>query len=244
MAKGDAGSSVTFQPAATKRASEIIYEQVREMIVKGRLKPGDRLPNERAMMEMFQRSRPTVREALRMLERSGYIRTSAGSNGAVVTEPGGNNNMQMTMQDALQVGHISIADMREYRIISEAAAVTWACERRTQEDLDKLRAVLDRMAASIDDVDTYVGLDPEFHGLLAAAAKNSVSVMMNQTLSSINESFMRAKMEGMTPAARKKMFKKVYKMHEEIYAAVAAQDALRARAAMEEHLIAFENDLK
>ena len=98
MAKGDAGPSVTFQPAATKRASEIIYEQVREMIVKGKLKPGDRLPNERAMMEMFQRSRPTVREALRMLERSGYIRTSAGSNGAVVTEPGGNNNMQMTMQ--------------------------------------------------------------------------------------------------------------------------------------------------
>ena len=68
--------------------------------------------------------------------------------------------------------------------------------------------------------------------------------MMNQTLSSINESFMRAKMESMTPAARKKMFKKVYKMHEEIYAAVAAQDAPRARAAMEEHLIAFENDLK
>ena len=68
--------------------------------------------------------------------------------------------------------------------------------------------------------------------------------MMNQTLSSINESFMRAKMESMTPAARKKMFKKVYKMDEVIYAAVAAQDAPRARAAMEEHLIAFENDLK
>lgn len=237
------GATVTFQPAATKRASEIIFEQVREMIVSGKLKPGDRLPNERSMMEMFQRSRPTVREALRMLERDGYIRTSAGSNGAVITEPGG-KNMQFTMQDALRVGHISLADMREYRLISENAAVTWACERRTDEDLAALRALLDKMADSMGDVDAYISLDPEFHRLLAAAAKNSVSLMMNRTLSSINENFMRTKFEKMTPAAVKKMIKKVQQMHERIYDAVAARDAESARRAMEEHLIAFENDLK
>ena len=68
-------SEEIFHPIKTVRASEAIYEQIKDRIISGELKPGDRLPSERNMMELFQRSRPTIREALRMLERSGYIRT-------------------------------------------------------------------------------------------------------------------------------------------------------------------------
>jgi DNA-binding FadR family transcriptional regulator len=59
-----------FSPFATQRASEVIYEQIRELIISGQLKPSDRLPSERTLMEMYHRSRPTIREALRMLESS------------------------------------------------------------------------------------------------------------------------------------------------------------------------------
>ena len=75
-------NGVALAPVETKRASEVIFEQIREMILSGQLKPGDRLPSEKSLMEMLKRSRPTVREALRMLEHAGFIRTIPGSNGA------------------------------------------------------------------------------------------------------------------------------------------------------------------
>ena len=69
---------ILLQPVQTKRASEEIYEQIRQLILDGEIQPGERLPSERSMMEMMHRSRPTIREAMRMLEREGYIQTVAG----------------------------------------------------------------------------------------------------------------------------------------------------------------------
>ena len=78
---------IPWQPVKTRRASEEIYLQLREFILSGQLKPGDRLPSERAMMTQLNRSRPTIREALRMLEQGGYIASTHGAPGAVVQEP-------------------------------------------------------------------------------------------------------------------------------------------------------------
>lgn len=64
-----------LRPVETQRASAAIYEQVKGLILDGQLKPGDRLPSERALMDLMGRSRPTIREALRMLERDGFIHT-------------------------------------------------------------------------------------------------------------------------------------------------------------------------
>lgn len=232
-----------FQPVVTKRASEAIYEQVKELIVSGALKPGDRLPSERNMLDMFQRSRPTIREALRMLERSGYIRTVPGSNGAIVQEPS-NANVQQTMEDAMQLGQISLAEMSEYRKISEAATVAWAAQRNTPQELEALAQTVHQMSLCIDDYEKFVDMDSQFHGLLAAAAKNQVSVAMNETLSKLNRSFVKDKMATLSPSGRKKMCQKVQSMHETILAAVQAHDEAGARKAMAQHLEAFGSDLR
>lgn len=226
-----------FQPAETKRACEVIFEQVRDLIASGELKPGDRLPSERNMMEMFHRSRPTIREALRMLERSGYIRTIAGSNGAVVMELN-NRYLQQTMQDALEIGNISLEELCEYRKVSEDAAVLWAVERATEEDVEALRDVVKQMAALIKskDLDAFVNLDPVFHGLLAVAAKNQVSLTMNQTFSKLYRAYMKRTMDTLNLKQRIAMAVQVQTRHQEICEAVAARDAQRARAAMAQHL--------
>ena len=78
--------STKFSPVVTQKACGIIYDQIRSMIVAGDLSPGDKLPSERALMSMMQRSRPTIREALRMLENAGLIQIIPGG-GAVVREP-------------------------------------------------------------------------------------------------------------------------------------------------------------
>ena len=73
-----------FQPAKTPSASEAIYNQIYPKIVSGELRPGDRLPPERELAEMFQRSRPVVREALRMLQQDGLLETTRGTNGGAI----------------------------------------------------------------------------------------------------------------------------------------------------------------
>lgn len=232
-----------FRPVVTKRACEAIYEQVKDLIGKGELKPGDRLPSERQMMDMFQRSRPTIREALRMLERSGYIRTIPGSNGAVVLEPN-SKNVEQTMEDAVQIGSINMADVTEYRLASEMVTIAWAAQRRTQEDLDALRELLDRMEQAINDYEAFIDMDPKFHGLLAVAAKNQMSVILNRTFSRIKREYVKEKMGDMSAAARKKMCKRVHEMHVNLYKAVADQDVEKARTLMAEHLEAFAEELK
>ena len=77
-------SKALFTPAKTQRASEAIYNQIYPKIISGELRPGDRLPPERELAEMFQRSRPVVREALRMLQQEGLIETAVGSSGGAV----------------------------------------------------------------------------------------------------------------------------------------------------------------
>jgi GntR family transcriptional repressor for pyruvate dehydrogenase complex len=230
-----------FQPVVTKRASEVIYEQVRSLIISGELKPKDRLPSERKMMEMFQRSRPTIREALRMLERSGYIHIVAGSNGAVVTEPNG-NNVQDVIEDALQTSAISLSEISEYRKVSECGTAVWAAQRRTDEDMVALKDALQQMGSCIGDYEKFIGWDIQFHELLAIAAKNQVSVLMNRTLSKFNRSVIMAKMERSTPLKRRQLCKRIHELHQEILAAVAAGDPEKARLAMESHLVAFETD--
>jgi GntR family transcriptional repressor for pyruvate dehydrogenase complex len=241
--EGKSGVESNFRPAVTKRASEIIYDQIRDLINRRELKPGDRLPSERSMMEMFQRSRPTIREALRMLERTGYIRTIAGSNGAIVMEPS-DENVEQVMEDALCGDHISLNEMSEYRHVCEVATAGWAAERCTEEDLTALQKLLDQMKSLLDDHEACIGLDPQFHKLLAIAAKNQVAAMMNKTFSQLNQSFMKEKMGRMTPTGRKRMSKRVYEQHQAIYNALAAHDPAAARTAMATHLDSFAEDLR
>ena len=237
------GSFNKFHPVVTKRASEEIYEQIKNLITSDELKPGNRLPSERDMMDMFRRSRPTIREALRMLERAGYIRTIPGSSGAVVMEPN-EKIVQQNMEDALQMGHISLSEMSEYRKASEAATVAWAAQRNTPEDIDAMQEILNQMEVCINDHEKFVGMDSQFHGLLACAAKNKVSVAMNKTLSNLNRSFMKEKMSTMTLSERDEMCVKVHEMHKAIFSAVRDRDVERASRAMNEHLTAFLCDLR
>lgn len=232
-----------FHPVETKRASEAIYEQIRELILKGELKPDDRLPSERSMMETFHRSRPTVREALRMLERSGYIRTIPGSSGALVMHPS-NKNLENSLTDALRIGQVSLEDIAEYRLASELATVGWAAQRRTEEDVRAMEEYLQKMEAVIPDFNDFVDMDARFHGLVAVAAQNDVSQIFNRVFSRLNRSFAKNKMATLSDEEKLVMNRRVHEMHLEIFRAIRDRDVEGARRATEAHLRAFGSDLK
>lgn len=84
----DAENRPMFRPARPQRAVDQIVAQVEALLRDGKLRPGDRLPSERALAEQFTVSRNTVREALRILEFNGMLVLKRGATGgAFVTEP-------------------------------------------------------------------------------------------------------------------------------------------------------------
>lgn len=88
MEASDAGNRPMFRPARPQRAVDQIVAQVESLLHDGKLRPGDRLPSERALAEQFAVSRNTVREALRILEFNGMLVLKRGSTGgAFVTQP-------------------------------------------------------------------------------------------------------------------------------------------------------------
>lgn len=236
-----------FRPIKTVRASEAIYEQIKDSIISGELKPGDRLPSERNMMDLFQRSRPTIREALRMLERSGYIRTIPGSNGALVTLPTSRNMME-SLGEALQVGNISLAEISEYRLVSEGAAAAWAAERATDEDIGLLRDSLEDGAEALRQLDSpdwfrlFSEADQKFHLLICKAAKNRVSELMHYTVGQLSRELLDQKTASLSKRKKEAMMRDVQQMHREIFKAIEGRDAEAARAAMETHLQRFLTD--
>ena len=136
---------IDWQPIKARRASEDIYAQLRDLITSGALKPGDRLPSERAMMEQLQRSRPTIREALRMLEQGGYVASTHGASGAVVQELT-IDGVEEPLAAMLQVNQISLEELGEYRESNDGTIAAWAAQRRTEDDLSALRHENSRFA--------------------------------------------------------------------------------------------------
>jgi GntR family transcriptional repressor for pyruvate dehydrogenase complex len=235
-------NEVQLIPVETRRASEAIYDQIKGMIIHGELKPGDRLPSERSMMEMMHRSRPPVREALRMLEGSGFIRTIPGSGGAVVKELT-SETVEEPLENMISLKQISHQELVEYRQLNEVAFVGWAAERRTEADLSAIRECIQSSEKVLDDLDAFIELDIKFHELLATACHNGIVSIVNHVLSNIVLDVLRTSFQKYSQDYNRSMCTEILKMHTQIYEAIAAQDSQKARDAMSYHLGRFYKDL-
>src|ERR1700759_5347509 len=151
-----------FNPGSLGGSSEVIVEQVRQLMRQGQLKPGDRLPAERELCEHFGVSRVPVREALRMLESSGLVEIRVGARGgAFVTTPT-SERVGDGLADLLTLSVISAGDVTEVRLIFELGIVPLVCERATDEDFAALDEIIERSKAAMRDGDYSMDLSAEF----------------------------------------------------------------------------------
>lgn len=173
-----------FQPAKPRRAFDEIISQIRELVRRGELVPGDRLPAERALAEQFAVSRNTVREALRMLEISGLIKLRRGASGGAFIAQADSSKVSSSMSDMLELNQFSLTDLTEARSWMEAFIVRVACQRADAEMLDALDTNVDEVArlSEARDWERKAVVNVEFHNLLAQATGNPVMVAMMQGL--------------------------------------------------------------
>ena len=230
-----------FAPAETQRACEVIYEQIKEKILSGELKPGDKLPSERAMMDMLNRSRPSVREALRMLERGGFVRIVPGSRGATILEPS-TNGIEQSLSNLVRSKKITTKEMADYRRINDVVVSEWAAKHRTDEDVSAIYDVLEQSEQVLDDYRRFVSFDPQFHYLVAQAAKNEVACIMTQVLSACMQESLIVRLEKLSERDRRATCEKILQMHRAIADAIAQGDAVRAKKATSVHVDDMRQD--
>lgn len=235
-------SVIRLAPVATTRASQAIYEQIVQLIISGQLQPGDRLPSERQMMEMMQRSRPTIREALRMLERNGLIQIVPGSSGAIVAEPSA-ASVEESLETMLNMSHLSSEELLEYRELNELATVAWAAERRTEADLARIRKQLEAFTNVSDNFSEFARYDISFHQAIAEAGHNRVATMVDKVLHQLVLNILQQAYERKDTAQRQSMLDEILASHRCIYEAIESGDPALARKTMRAHMRMFEKDV-
>lgn len=234
-------SVIQLAPVSTTRASQAIYDQIVQLITSGALRPGDRLPSERQMMDMMQRSRPTIREALRMLERNGLIQIVPGSS-AVVVEPS-TASVEEPLENMLNMNHLSSHELLEYRELNEMATVAWAAKRRTQADLEAIRHQLMAVGNAAGDFKEFARYDIAFHQAIAEAGHNRVATMVDKVLHQLVLNILQQAYEQKNPAQQQQMMDEIMASHQSIYDAIVLGDAPQAREKMKAHMRMFEKDV-
>ncbi|MDD9301651.1 MAG: FadR family transcriptional regulator [Desulfobacter sp.] len=153
-----------------------VVEQIQAAIFSGELEPGERLPPEMKLKEMFDTSRGTVREALRVLEQKGLIRVSTGAKGGARIQPANTHAMEESMGVLIRQNKVCLEHLAGFRTLLEGHAAQEAAQKAEPDDLVLLGKILDQIRAHAktdpDNWDEFNRLDAKFHLALAAMGKN------------------------------------------------------------------------
>ena len=158
------------------RTWQLVLDSIENELLSGALKPGDHLPPERALAASLKVGRSSVREALRVLEVLGLIRTQTGSgpqSGAIiVASPSGGMGALMRLQLAAQ--GFQVADIVRSRLLLETAVVKDLADHSETVDFSSAAQLLDAMEASELSQAEFLALDAQFHLTLAELSDNQV----------------------------------------------------------------------
>lgn len=178
------------EPTATQRAWRTVLARIESDLLDGALGPGDRLPSERDLAADLGVGRSSVREALRVLEVMGLIRTATGSGpqaGAIViAAPSGGMATLLRLQVAAQ--GFPLADVVQTRLVLEDAVAS-RLSADPQRDLAGVRGILTAMDADDLSAPEFLVLDAELHYALAEASGNTVITAMMAGLRTAIESY-------------------------------------------------------
>lgn len=180
-------------PEQPARAWRAVLEHIERDLLDGRLGPGDRLPSERDLAADLGVGRSSVREALRVLEVMGLIRTATGSGpqaGAIViATPSGGMSALLRLQVAAQ--GFPLDDVVQTRLVLEGAVVQ-ALAARDDRDLAAAHRLLDAMDADDLTAPEFLALDAQLHLSLAEASGNTVIAATMAGLRMAIESYVQA----------------------------------------------------
>ena len=204
-----------------------VASRLEEAILSGELAPGDYLPSEREISAQMDVSRSVVREALGRLASLGLVRSVHGS-GTRVEEPS-SRPVTVGYQRLLRRTDLRIQDLAAIRLPLETTIAALAAARRTEADLDALRATQKVLGNPRRSLEAHVRADLDFHAVLARATGNP---LFQVVLAPIQELLIESRRQTLGRYGAEIAFRH----HARILTAVEAGDAAAAEQAMRDHI--------
>ncbi len=155
-----------------ERLSDQVQHHLKQAILDGKFKPGDKLPPESQIADMFKVSKVTTREALREMETEGLIEKRRGIHGGSFVAQPGSEKIGQVVINYYRFGGLTPEELVEFRQILEPSFVALAAERRTEEDLEAIKANIEEVEAAINQGKQNQTKAIEFHRLIAGACHN------------------------------------------------------------------------
>ena len=231
MNQGAANTSKQlFTPVKNKRTFEEVSANIKELILDGTLKVGDRLPPETQLAQQFNVGRQTIREALRLLELSGFITVQRGGGGGTIIKDTILRRISDLFTDAFRMKRVGIAAITQARLEVERIILDYALNNATAEDMEKIRANVDQAKKIIAKGRLATEANAKFHGLLARSTGNPVFVMVLESIMAVHLDFLTRVPASLETSA------KVVKGHEELLEAIEAGDRQKAQSLLEAHI--------
>ena len=221
-----------FKPIRQFRVSGEVAEQLKQSILSGHFKAGDKLPSERDLAEEFQVSRVAIREALRSLESIGFLVTRQGATGGAYVTDLTFENLNKAFVDLFLAGKISIPEMHQVRLFIEPEVARLAASYVTPPYSQRLRNSLAAEELPITSLSEDVERKQMVHLILAEMCGNRFFEAIVKSLMGLTRKVVEAvevDPHSMHPPG----------MHRPIVEAVLRKDPKAAAAAMKKHTIEF-----
>ena len=175
-----------FHAAKQNRIFQDVVEQIEEAILSGQLQPGETLPSERDLKDMFQTSRGTLREALRVLEQKGLIEIKLGVGGGSVVKAAPMEQVCNGLDLLIRFQKISLRHLAEFREDVESSVAAIAARRAGPQDLNRLENLLEKAHGyrdqGVDYWHEFVEVDKKIHQALAQITGNPMYIVVHQAV--------------------------------------------------------------
>jgi GntR family transcriptional repressor for pyruvate dehydrogenase complex len=223
---------MTFQPIKAKKVSTQIADQIRTSILAGEFAPGDKLPPERELAEMFGVSRPSVREALNVLASSGLVMSYQGGGTVVMSLV--ETSSANPLSELIRVQQDRALDVIEVRKCMESWTAWYAAERSLPDDIRRMEEIIAGMKHNLELKQPSEDLDANLHIIIARATHNIVWLHLMQSLFDAMKEFQQTVWRAVYLTDEDHQL--LFEHHSAIVQAIKAKAPQAARDAMVHHL--------
>lgn len=222
-----------FKEVRVEKVSDKIVTQLIDLITDGQLLPGEQLPSERRLTELFGVGRSSLREALNTLETLGFIEIKKRKGNYVKSV---DSAMPLNpLKKIMQVDQKRIVELYEVRRSIEQSSAREAAENRSEEDLAAIHGALVKFKEPASELSFSWENEIAFHLAIARASHNFLRLHTLKSIFDFAREFLEPVLHGFI--CNEARIKTVLEQHETIYGAIRMQDSELARRMMREHLI-------
>ena len=223
-----------FRPVQSEKLSTAVVRQIEDLILRGILRPGERLPAERELAERLGVSRPSLRDAISDLQARGLLSAKPGA-GVFVADVLG-SSFSPALRDLMSRNEEAVFDYIAFRRDLEGLAIERATRLASDTDLAVVQAVFDKMEAAhrARDSEQEGALDAQFHMAIIEASHNVVMLHMMRSMYELLREGVFYNRQVMFDQSTRRVT--LLEQHRAINSALQDRDGQKARAALEAHL--------